>query len=140
MFINFVQRLQAEVVAWHKLCHRNVSQLIGVVQFDDSIGMVSPWCDNGTISHYLKNHSQANRMSLVSLDIFLTLNSILIGQQIIQIASGIVYLHAFEPVIIHGDLKGVRHSLPALRCSALMYPLIHPGQHSHRRTWAPYHH
>lgn len=80
MFINFVQRLQAEVVAWHKLCHRNVSQLIGVVQFDDSIGMVSPWCDNGTISHYLKNHSQANRMSLVSLDIFLTLNSILIGQ------------------------------------------------------------
>lgn len=84
-----MKRLQAEVVAWHKLCHRNVSQLIGVVQFDDSIGMVSPWCDNGTISHYLKNHSQANRMSLI-----------------IQIASGIVYLHAFEPVIIHGDLKG----------------------------------
>jgi hypothetical protein len=65
-FINFVQRLQAEVVAWHKLCHRNVSQLIGIVQFDDSIGMVSPWCDNGTICHYLKNYMQANRMSLVS--------------------------------------------------------------------------
>lgn len=35
-------------------------------------------------------------------------------EQIVQIASGIAYLHTFEPVIIHGDLKGVRHSMRAL--------------------------
>ncbi|KAG6919677.1 hypothetical protein DXG01_002620 [Tephrocybe rancida] len=40
---NLMKRLQSEVEAWHRLCHRNISQLCGVVQFQNSIGMVSPW-------------------------------------------------------------------------------------------------
>ncbi|KAF9466812.1 kinase-like domain-containing protein [Collybia nuda] len=84
-----MSRLQVEVVAWHKLSHRNISQLFGIVQFQTSIGMVSPWCENGTICHYLKNNTTANRLNLL-----------------VQIASGITYLHDFKPIIVHGDLKG----------------------------------
>ncbi|KAF9449236.1 kinase-like protein [Macrolepiota fuliginosa MF-IS2] len=84
-----VKRLQSEVLAWHKLCHRHISQLFGIAQSTHSIGMVSPWYDNGTICEYVKRHPQANKLKLL-----------------IQVASGIAYLHNFRPVIIHGDLKG----------------------------------
>ncbi|KDR73031.1 hypothetical protein GALMADRAFT_73323 [Galerina marginata CBS 339.88] len=84
-----LKRLQAEVIAWHRLCHKNVSQLFGIVQSPNSIAMVSQWCDNGTVCSYLKHNPDANRMKLL-----------------IQIASGISYLHTVKPIIIHGDLKG----------------------------------
>lgn len=89
-----LKRLQAEVLVWHRLCHRNVSQLFGIVQSPQSIGMVSQWCDNGTICHYLKHNPDANRLKLT-----------------VQIASGIAYLHTVKPIIVHGDLKGVRFAL-----------------------------
>lgn len=66
------QRLQAEVIAWHKLCHRNISQLFGIVQFHSSIGMVSPWCENGTICQYLKGNITADRLDLVHSSILST--------------------------------------------------------------------
>ncbi|KAH6905014.1 TKL/TKL-ccin protein kinase [Coprinopsis sp. MPI-PUGE-AT-0042] len=47
-----IRRLQAEVATWHKLCHRNVSQFFGIVQTASSIGMVSPWYCNGTLSEF----------------------------------------------------------------------------------------
>jgi len=84
-----LKRLQAEVIAWHRLCHKNVSQLFGIVQSLNSIAMVSQWCENGTICNYLKYHPEANRLKLLT-----------------QIASGISYLHTVKPTIIHGDLKG----------------------------------
>ncbi|KAF8896916.1 kinase-like domain-containing protein [Gymnopilus junonius] len=40
----------AEVIAWHRLCHKNVSQLFGIVQSPNSIAMVSQWCANGTVT------------------------------------------------------------------------------------------
>ncbi|KAK0447350.1 uncharacterized protein EV420DRAFT_1751117 [Desarmillaria tabescens] len=84
------KRLQAEVLTWHHLCHRNVSQLYGIVQTEMSVGMVSAWCEHGTIKHYLKSvNPKANRMKLM-----------------IQVASGVAYLHDFKPPIVHGDLKG----------------------------------
>ncbi|TFK38492.1 kinase-like domain-containing protein [Crucibulum laeve] len=85
----FLKRLTAEVVAWHRLCHRNVSQLYGLIQSPNSIGMVSPWCDNGTICQYVKRNPTVNRLKLL-----------------IQVASGISYLHTFKPTVVHGDLKG----------------------------------
>ncbi|KAK0434552.1 kinase-like domain-containing protein [Desarmillaria tabescens] len=75
------KRLQAEVLTWHHLCHRNVSQLYGIVQTEMSVGMVSAWCEHGTIKHYLKSvNPKANRMKLP--------------------------IHDFKPPIVHGDLKG----------------------------------
>ncbi|KAK0234607.1 kinase-like domain-containing protein [Armillaria nabsnona] len=85
-----LKRLQAEVLTWHYLCHMNVSQLYGIVQSENRVGMVSAWCEYGTIRHYLKNvNPKADRMKLMH-----------------QIASGVAYLHDFKPLIIHGDLKG----------------------------------
>ncbi|KAJ4487787.1 kinase-like domain-containing protein [Lentinula aciculospora] len=84
-----VKRLQAELLTWHQLCHRNLATLYGIMQNSTSIGMVSAWCDNGTISSYLKKKPAADRLKLV-----------------IQIASGVAYLHHFNPPVVHGDLKG----------------------------------
>ncbi|KIK57635.1 hypothetical protein GYMLUDRAFT_262816 [Collybiopsis luxurians FD-317 M1] len=81
-----LKRLQAELLTWHQLCHRNLAMLYGIVQTSTSIGMVSAWCDNGTISSYLKKKPEADRLGLV--------------------ASGVAYLHHFKPPVIHGDLKG----------------------------------
>ncbi|KAE9409499.1 kinase-like protein [Gymnopus androsaceus JB14] len=84
-----LKRLHAELLTWHQLCHRNLATLYGIMQTSTSIGMVSAWCDNGTISSYLKRKPRADRLKLV-----------------IQVASGVAYLHHFEPPVVHGDLKG----------------------------------
>ncbi|KAJ3800059.1 kinase-like domain-containing protein [Lentinula aff. detonsa] len=83
------KRLQAELLTWHQLCHRNLATLYGIMQSSTSIGMVSAWCDNGTISDYLEKKPDADRLKLI-----------------IQVASGVAYLHHFNPPVVHGDLKG----------------------------------
>jgi serine/threonine protein kinase len=62
-----VQRLKDEVVAWHTLRHENIAQLFGVIQSCNTIAMISPWCNNGTLVEYLKEvNPSANRLELVS--------------------------------------------------------------------------
>ena len=62
-----LQRLKDEVVAWHTLRHENIAQLFGVIQSCNTIGMISPWCNNGTLVDYLKEvNPSANRLELVS--------------------------------------------------------------------------
>ncbi|KAF5389817.1 hypothetical protein D9757_003679 [Collybiopsis confluens] len=84
-----LKRLQAELLTWHQLFHRNLATLYGIVETSTSIGMVSAWCDNGTISDYLKKKPGADRLKLLN-----------------QVALGVAYLHQFKPPVIHGDLKG----------------------------------
>lgn len=55
-----------EVLAWHRLCHKNISQLFGIVQSPTSIAMVSQWCSNGTLTSYIRNNPEADRLGLVS--------------------------------------------------------------------------
>ncbi|EDR05941.1 uncharacterized protein LACBIDRAFT_302090 [Laccaria bicolor S238N-H82] len=88
-----IKRLQSEVIAWHRLCHRNVSQLFGIVHLSQKIGRASPWCEHGTFCNYLEQFffPSVNRLRLLA-----------------QVASAIAYLHTFRPTIVHGDLKGVR--------------------------------
>ncbi|KAL4062792.1 kinase-like domain-containing protein [Scleroderma yunnanense] len=85
-----LKRLKTEVIAWHRLQHPNILPLYGVIQSVNSIAMVSPWCNNGTIMQYLQRRDvQPDRMALLS-----------------QVASGVSYLHNMKPVVIHGDLRG----------------------------------
>ncbi|KZT18153.1 kinase-like protein [Neolentinus lepideus HHB14362 ss-1] len=85
-----LSRLKDEILAWHRLSHPHILQFHGVVQMSSTLGMVSAWCDNGTIVHYLDEvNPTADRLDLLC-----------------QIASGVSYLHNFKPVVIHGDLKG----------------------------------
>lgn len=60
------QRLKSEVVAWHRLRHSNIAQLYGVAQSPNSIAMVSPWCNNGTLTRYLEMNPEVDRFALVS--------------------------------------------------------------------------
>lgn len=70
--VNFVQerllsRLKKEVQAWHRLDHPHVAKLHGIMQLPQTLAMVSPWCDNGTVIKYLRETKpNANRMQLVS--------------------------------------------------------------------------
>ncbi|KAL0064324.1 hypothetical protein AAF712_008770 [Marasmius tenuissimus] len=84
----FLKRLHAEVITWHQLAHRNLATLYGLVQSPTSIGMVSLWCDSGTICRYVRDHPGAGKFDLL-----------------VQVASGVSYLHNFVPPIVHGDLK-----------------------------------
>jgi hypothetical protein len=53
-------------VAWHALRHTNIALLFGVIQACNTIAMVSPWCNNGTLVNYLKECLSANPLELVS--------------------------------------------------------------------------
>ncbi|EJD06363.1 kinase-like protein [Fomitiporia mediterranea MF3/22] len=83
-------RLKKEVMAWHRLNHPHVARLHGIMQLPNTLAMVSPWCENGTIVKYLREtNPNANRYQLLY-----------------EIASGVVYLHGCLPKVVHGDLKG----------------------------------
>ncbi|KAH8094475.1 kinase-like domain-containing protein [Cristinia sonorae] len=85
-----LKRLKDEVMTWHRLRHPHIAPLYGIVQLPHHLAMVSPWCNNGTVVSYLRDKNpDADRISLM-----------------MQIASGVAYLHNFKPVVIHGDLKG----------------------------------
>ncbi|THH05918.1 hypothetical protein EW145_g4447 [Phellinidium pouzarii] len=85
-----LERLKTEVKAWYRLEHPHVAKLYGVMQHSNSLAMVSPWCENGTIVKYLReSNPDADRLQLLY-----------------EIASGVSYLHSCDPVVVHGDLKG----------------------------------
>lgn len=78
--------------------------------------MVSPWMLNGTAISYVKGNPDIDRRLLVRsfrfLHRLLSLN--LSVKQLIQAAQGIDYLHKHDPVVIHGDIRGVRSSYPRI--------------------------
>ncbi|KAI0077785.1 kinase-like protein [Panus rudis PR-1116 ss-1] len=84
-----LSRLKDEILTWHRLNHPHIVQLHGVMRWPKTIAMVAPWCKNGTVVNYVKANPSADRLVLIH-----------------QIASGVAYLHNFNPAIIHGDLKG----------------------------------
>jgi hypothetical protein len=50
------QRLNKEILVWHKLDHENIIPLLGItLDFgrDGPMGMVCPWLDNGNLNGYL---------------------------------------------------------------------------------------
>ncbi|KAG9227793.1 hypothetical protein CCMSSC00406_0000561 [Pleurotus cornucopiae] len=81
------------MLIWRQLCHPNILPLMGLYIPNDSpsrLCLVSPWMENGNVHQYLTKYPCANRAELL-----------------IDIASGLNYLHALRPKIIHGDLKGL---------------------------------
>jgi hypothetical protein len=67
--ISLFQRLKEEVLTWHRLSHPSIATLFGIVQLPLTLGMVSSWCDHGTIKYYLREvHPDADRVNLVSYD------------------------------------------------------------------------
>ncbi|KXN83009.1 Serine/threonine-protein kinase CTR1, partial [Leucoagaricus sp. SymC.cos] len=88
-----IQHLIRETTVWIRLNHENVLEFLGLTQEHgryDCPALVSPYCDNGTVSTYLKSHSDPE-ISLL--------------RQLRGVAKGLEYLHQND--VIHGDLKPV---------------------------------
>ncbi|KAG8950738.1 hypothetical protein FRC04_007157 [Tulasnella sp. 424] len=82
------KRLGREIYVWAALRHSNVLEFLGFAFEGGRPCLISPWCENGTLSGYLERHRSADRGSLVC-----------------QIAEGLNYLHLQNPPVVHGDLK-----------------------------------
>lgn len=54
-----------EVYAWSQLRHDNVQELLGIIMFQDSLGMVSPWMERGNLQHYIETNPGVARHPLV---------------------------------------------------------------------------
>ena len=54
-------------MTWHRLSHPSIATLFGIVQLPLTLGMVSSWCDHGTIKHYLREvNPDTDRVKLAS--------------------------------------------------------------------------
>ncbi|KDQ09871.1 hypothetical protein BOTBODRAFT_95627, partial [Botryobasidium botryosum FD-172 SS1] len=84
-----LQRIAREVKAWSSLDHPNILPFLGLHRLGSTSYLVSPWMGNGHALDFVNNHPDADILKLVW-----------------QIADGLVYLHTFDPQVIHGDLKG----------------------------------
>lgn len=103
--------------------------------------MVLPWMNNGNVNQYIQR--KVEKVNLVGPEYCATVNKLVSFHnlwfvthqsvnwiyQLMQISSGLTYLHS--ECIIHGDLRGV--SYPLLLKSALYTFII--GQCSHWWWW-----
>lgn len=81
------KHLLHEAAMWKNARHPNVLLFIGVWEANNTIYLVSPWLDGGTVMAYLNTHSDADRTKFI-----------------LDIAKGLSYLH--KKGIVHGDIKG----------------------------------
>ncbi|KAG8688953.1 hypothetical protein FRC11_004433 [Ceratobasidium sp. 423] len=56
-----LKRAMREVYNWSKLVHPNVQQLMGVVMFQDRLGMVSRWMEYGSLRDFLRDYQPRRR-------------------------------------------------------------------------------
>jgi len=78
-----------EALVWKELRHRHILPFLGIEEnsYPESLCMVSPWMEHGTVLNYLKEHGHTN-----------------VDKLLYEIAQGLQYLHSCQ--IVHGDLRG----------------------------------
>ncbi|KAH6890202.1 TKL/TKL-ccin protein kinase [Coprinopsis sp. MPI-PUGE-AT-0042] len=93
---DILRNYSQEAIVWSQLRHPNVLPFYGIYCWTPHAGthlermaLLSPWLDAGNAVEYLRHHPNADKESLI-----------------LDIAQGLNYLHAFQPAIVHGDLKG----------------------------------
>ncbi|KAG8917266.1 hypothetical protein FRC02_003208, partial [Tulasnella sp. 418] len=81
------QQLRCEVNIWSRLTHPNVVPLLGVsTLFDELPSLISPWYANGSLTSYLSDFPQVDRLCILC-----------------DLSDGLGYLHSLD--IVHGDVK-----------------------------------
>ncbi|KAI5988617.1 kinase-like protein, partial [Pisolithus albus] len=87
-----IKRTLREVHLWSKLQDENILPLLGVsTDFDCTVSIVSPWMKSGNAFSYVQDETGQTSG---------------FATQLMGVASGLRYLHAHNPPIFHGDLKG----------------------------------
>lgn len=90
-----LRKLKRERRTWGALNHPNILPLYGYVDDEDFYqpgALVSPWLQKGDAEAFLAEHGDSMEVE----------KRILLWKDIV---SGVNYLHSFNPVLIHGDLK-----------------------------------
>ncbi|KDQ07873.1 hypothetical protein BOTBODRAFT_94459, partial [Botryobasidium botryosum FD-172 SS1] len=88
-FLRDIKRLVREAKVWSHLNHPNILPFLGLCELDSMSFLVSPWMENGHAFEFVQKHPEADCLQLLA-----------------QVAKGLEYLHAFNPPVIHGDLRG----------------------------------
>ncbi|KAF8602302.1 kinase-like protein [Ceratobasidium sp. AG-I] len=83
-----LKRAAREMYSWSKANHGNVQTLIGIVMFQERLGMVSLWMEHGNLREYIQKNTGVDRYDLC-----------------MQVTSGVSYLHGIG--MVHGDLKAL---------------------------------
>ncbi|KAJ7838850.1 kinase-like domain-containing protein [Mycena leptocephala] len=76
-----------ELHTWSKLNHPNILELLGYIEVDNTVGIVSPLILNGHATSYFAKHRTTDP-----------------GPSLCDVADALSYLHGLK--IYHGDLKG----------------------------------
>ncbi|KAJ7834786.1 kinase-like domain-containing protein, partial [Mycena olivaceomarginata] len=87
MRFNLEKNFLGELHTWSKLNHPNILELLGYIEVDNTIGIVSPLIVNGDATSYLSKHQTTDP-----------------GPLLRDVAEALSYLHNLD--IYHGDLKG----------------------------------
>lgn len=95
-----------EAVVWFHLRHPNILPFYGFYLNRGDTFLISPFLENGSLLKYLNQNCKADRIKFVSQSLLLLFNRVFRpspSAQILEIASGLVYLH--KEGVIHGDVK-----------------------------------
>ncbi|KAG9017648.1 hypothetical protein FRB90_000385 [Tulasnella sp. 427] len=83
------RHLEKEGAIWKNLEHPNVLKFLGIHRDSQTIYLVSPYMENGTVVQYLRTHPDADHFR---------------ARFVLDLARGLSYLHSNG--IVHGDIKG----------------------------------
>lgn len=129
------QLMRREVISHHQLRHENVLKLLGVVSDEvHSFAIIMPWHSDNAIQ-YLEHYGDPKGrveafFRIVSFYPQLSVSLVLPGPcQVLGATSGLEYLHALLPIVIHGDVKGVRFSVTRCDCVNI-FSQLRTGEHT----------
>ncbi|KAF8074592.1 kinase-like domain-containing protein [Lyophyllum atratum] len=90
-----LDRIDREAKIWGKLKHTNIIPFLGCCRPRDELPfLVSPWMENRDARNYRHAHPEADILKMIFV-------------QLMGVASGLEYLHTFEPApVVHGSLRG----------------------------------
>ncbi|KIL59769.1 hypothetical protein M378DRAFT_84731 [Amanita muscaria Koide BX008] len=89
--------MKRELLLWSKLNHPHILPLIGIARIEGDANLpafVSPWMENGNVMDFLDQNPSFPASRFLK-----------------DIIKGLHYLHTFDPVIVHGDIKGASKNL-----------------------------
>lgn len=99
--------------------HDHILSCLGVLEALNSLFLVSPYIESGSISGFIRNHPEVDRVDWVSCNFETYLDNVSDENlQIVQISEAVNFLH--KNGIVHGDIKAanvlVSDHLKALLC------------------------